>query len=110
MKKIKINLKAGSCWLQRFVRRLRWTLADWLSFSACKLRGQKWYRGDCWANAPGNRAADLKQSVWERCVALELCADNKDPEWLNKIDVDLSELGQIAGENWGHIMPPNVES
>jgi hypothetical protein len=81
----------------------RWKIADILSLIACKLRGQKWYIADNWSGVPGNRAAELKQSVWERCVALELTADNKDPEWLDAIDRELTELGQIAGENWGHI-------
>lgn len=85
------------------VRNIRWKLADVLSFLACKLRGQPWYIGDCWSGVPGNRAASLAQSIWERCVALELCSENKDPEWLDKIDRELTELGQIAGENWGHI-------
>ena len=85
------------------LKTLRWNMADWLSLLACKLRGQPWYRGDSWAGPNGNRAADLKQSIWERCVALEAFAENKDPEWLDKIDRELSELGQISGENWGHI-------
>lgn len=84
------------------LRRLRWLLADYLSFFACKLRGQKWYISDNMAFTPGNRAAELRQSVWERCVALETVSENKDPEWLDKIDRELTELGQIAGENWGH--------
>jgi hypothetical protein len=85
------------------MRNLKWKLADFLSWFACRLRGQPWYRGNCWANVPGNRAADLRQGVWERCVALELCSENKDPEWLANIDRELTELGQIAGENWGHL-------
>lgn len=60
---------------------------------------------ESWAGCPGNRAADLKQRIWERCVALEITAENKDPEWLGLIDRELTELGQLAGENWGHILP-----
>lgn len=82
--------------------RLRWIIADWLSFLACKLRGNPWYRNDNWASVMGNRSAELKQSIWERVVVLEHGSDNKDPEWLDKIDRELTELGQIAGENWGH--------
>ena len=82
--------------------RLRWAIADYLSFLACKLRGNKWYMANNMANVMGNRAAELRQSVWERCVALELSAEKKDPEWLNLIDAELTELGEIAGENWGH--------
>ncbi len=85
------------------IQTARWKIADYLSFVACKLRGQRWYPSYCFGGVPGNRAAELKQSVWERCVALEICSENKDPEWLNKIDQELTELGQIAGENWGHI-------
>lgn len=90
--------------------RLRWFIADWLSYAACRLRGQKWYCSSNWAGVPGNRAADLKQSVWERCVALEACSTFKDPEWLDNIDRELTELGQIAGENWGlNPRPKNTE-
>ena len=81
---------------------LRWRIADYLSFLAVKLRGQDWYPAQNMAGCPGNRAAELKQSVFERCVVLESCAENKDPEWIKKIDDELNELGQIAGENWGH--------
>ena len=86
-------------------RRLKWKLADWLSRLACQLRGQPWYRAACWAGVPGNRAAELKQTLWERCVALEMGSGQKDPEWLEQIERELTELGQIAGENWGHIAP-----
>jgi len=86
------------------IQSIKWSLADLLSFIACKLRGQPWYLADNWAGVRGNRAAELKQSVWERCVALEATATagRKDAEWLDKIDRELTELGQIAGENWGH--------
>lgn len=103
---MKSQRKAQSLWAVRrsaWLDGVKWKLADCLSLLACKLRRHPWYRGDCWASVPGNRAAELRQSVWERCVALEICAENKDPEWLDKIDRELTELGQIAGENWGHI-------
>lgn len=83
---------------------VRWRIADILSFIACKLRGHKWYLGRCWHSVPGNRAADLKSSIWQRCVVLSL--DAKDSEWIDKIDIELTELGQLAGENWGHIKHP----
>lgn len=89
--------KPGSQW-----RHLRWKLADVLSFLACRLRGQKWYIGNCMADVPGNRAAELKQRIWESCVVLNFTAESKDKEWLDMIDRELTELGQIAGENWGH--------
>lgn len=78
----------------------RWRLANWLSKLACKLRGTPWHLSDNMSGVPGNRAAELKQRIWERCVALETCSDNKDPEWLKLIEHELDELGQIAGENW----------
>lgn len=83
----------------------RYWLAARLCRTACWLRGEKWYVGDSWAGMPGNRASDLQQSIWERCVALEAVSGNKDPEWLNLIDSELTELGQAAGESWGHIWP-----
>lgn len=83
-------------------QRLRWAVADWFSYLACRLRGQPWYLGDTWAGVPGNRAAELRQCVWERIVAL----NSNDYEWLDKIDRDLTELGQMAGENWGHFPRP----
>lgn len=82
------------------LKHIRWDLADILSKLACKLRGQKWYMADNMANCHGNRAAELRQSIWEQCVVLNLSDNDKEP--LNKIDVELAELGQIAGENWGH--------
>lgn len=87
------------------ISRVRWFIADVLSRIACWLRGQEWYIGNAWASAPGNRASDLKQSVWERCVALNACSENKDQAWLDSIESELNELGQLAGENWGHIQP-----
>ena len=100
MNELKHTIAVGS---GEWLGRARWKMADILSIIACKLRGHKWYIADNWAGVPGNRAAELKQSVWERCVALEVTAENKDTEWLDAIDRELTELGQIAGENWGHI-------
>ena len=76
----------------------RWRLADWLSWLACKLRGHKWYLADTWCGVGGNRAAELKQALWELCVS----KDGNDTKWLAKIEPALDELGQLAGENWGH--------
>lgn len=84
------------------MRRFKWLMADYVSRLACWLRGHKWYAGDTWSGVSGNRAAELRQSVWERCVALEAASENKDPYWLSKIDAELTELGHLAGEQWGH--------
>jgi hypothetical protein len=80
-------------------RHLRWFLADWLSFLACKLRGHKWYTPDNYASVPGNRVAELKQNIWESVVS----HDHMDGEWLEYMERGLGELAQLAGENWGHI-------
>lgn len=81
---------------------LRWIMADWLSFVACKLRGNKWYRSETMSRVNGNRAAELAQSIFERCVALETVSHNHHPEWLKMIEQEVGELGQMAGQNWGH--------
>jgi hypothetical protein len=83
------------------LRELAWRLADVLSWLACKLRGNAWYRADNMAAVSGNRAAELRQTIWERVVVMKPQSET-DQEWLNAIDRELTELGQIAGENWGH--------
>lgn len=85
----------------------RWRLADWLSYFACRLRGHKWYVPLNWAAVPGNRAADLRQSIWERLAVSQLDADPAERhEQLHRFDVDLMELAQLANENWGHAPRP----
>jgi hypothetical protein len=91
--------------LQSKIQSVRWKIADWLSFLACKLRGHKWYLGRAWHAVPGNRATDLQQSIWQRCVCLDLEASNNDADLLENIEAELDELAQLAGENWGHITP-----
>lgn len=84
---------------------IKWKLADILSRIAVWLRGQRWYHPDNWGGVPGNRAAELKQTIWERCCLLDMATENKNPDWLKQIDTELSELGQLAGENCGRIWP-----
>lgn len=81
----------------------RFWIAGWLSRIACWLRGEKWYVADTWHGVPGNRAAELRQRIWMRCVTLE--ALDKGTCDLEAIDSDLTELAQAAGEAWGHIWP-----
>lgn len=89
------------------LRRFRWQLADQLSRLACWLRGHAWYSPNNMSGVPGNRAADLKQSIWERCVVLSN-SPTDDADTLGTIDKDLTELGQLAGEQWGHIWPKKI--
>lgn len=81
------------------IRRLRWQIADMLSFAACRLRGQKWYIANTFQGVPGNRASELRQGIWTGCVLL---ASGKDNEMLSDVSRNLDELAQMAGENWGH--------
>ena len=87
--------------LHELVRRLRWALADRLSYLACKLRGHEWYVADTFHGVPGNRAAELRQQIWVE-VILQSTAD--------KIEPMLGELAQLAGENWGHEPLPSNAS
>lgn len=87
--------------MKTLLENLRWTLADWLSRIACWLRGQKWYETPCYG-IHGNRAADLAQSIWEDCVLLDSIAKHKDTVWMQKLEMKVRELAQLAGENWGH--------
>lgn len=90
-------------------RNIRWFLAAWLRRIACWIMGEKWYVSDCWAGAPGNRAAELRQQIWEWMVSEAVCNGDglKD---LDGIEKALSELAQIAGESWGHIYPKETTS
>lgn len=81
---------------------LRWTVAGWLCWLACKCRGQRWYVGDNWAGVPGNRAAELKQAIFEECVTSYA---GEREEFLSVVEPKLDELAQLAGEAWGHIQP-----
>lgn len=82
---------------------LRWRIADYLSRIACWLRGHKWYVADTWHGVPGNRAAELRQQIMIECVTCSALRD--DPGALPLIDRNLTELAQLAGENWGHVWP-----
>jgi hypothetical protein len=82
---------------------LRWRMADWLSFLACKLRGDKWYLGSSWHAVPGNRAADLSQRIWEDVTLISVPFDEDDDDARDRIEKHLMELSQKAGECWGHI-------
>lgn len=75
------------------MKNLRRIIADWLSFIACKLRGDKWYEADAFHGVPGNRAAELRTQIWQSIYGN---ADEKTYD-------NLQELAQLAGENWGHI-------
>ena len=81
----------------------RWMLASWLSIIACRLRGQKWYVGSAWHSVPGNRASDLQQQIWQDVVILTIPLKEEDEDTRNRIEKNLSELTQAAGESWGHI-------
>lgn len=80
---------------------IRWKIADWLSFVACKLRGHRWVQmPDNYPGIYGNRAAALKDRIW----TLAVLANHPKPwtDFLDEISIKLDELGQLAGENWGH--------
>jgi hypothetical protein len=80
---------------------IRWRIADYLSHLACLLRGHRWYLPDQWHPVPGNRVADLRQSIWLNCVLMcPVAGDYR--EHLDDTDRKLAELAQLAGENWGH--------
>lgn len=89
------------------IRKWRWCVADWLSFAACKLRGQKWCLSSAWHGVPGNRAADLQQQIWTEAVAqiLRFSDEAEYREYIESLESKLWELAQLAGENWGHIQP-----
>lgn len=77
-------------------------IADWLCRTAAWLRGEKWYVADTWHGVPGNRIAELRQQIW-----IEVATSNirEDENALAMIDRNLAELGQAAGEAWGHVWP-----
>ena len=85
----------------------RWKLADWLSWAACRLRGQKWYVGEAWHSVPGNRATELQQKIWEDTVLISYPFREEDEDARARIEKNLAELAQAAGESWGHIWPKN---
>lgn len=81
----------------------RWRLAGWLSYLACRLRGQKWYVGDTWHGVQGNRAAELKQKIWLDAVS-QICRFREEQEYqefIDDLEPRLDELAQLAGENFG---------
>lgn len=85
------------------MRNLRWKIADWISWIACKLRGHDWYLGEAWYAVPGNRAADLQQLIWTDIVLIATPFSSADKDALDRTGKHLAELAQAAGENWGHI-------
>lgn len=96
------TLVAGS----RGLKSVRWWLAYRLCWLAARLRGEKWYVGDSWHAAPGNRASELEQRIWQHAVIGSTITDAElKKETLNDIERDLSELSQAAGAAWGHIWP-----
>lgn len=90
------------------VRKVYWwraSLAGWLSRAAAWLRQEEWYVADNWASVPGNRAAELQQGIWERCVLLSVPPTDMDMDTLNEIERRLTELSQLANAAWGHVQP-----
>lgn len=94
---------------QEAPRNCRFRLADRLCWMAVKLRGQKWYVSENYAPVPGNRAAELNQSIFERCVSRVDVTKPDDQEFLDGVQRDAGELAQLAGEAWGHIWPKNQQ-
>lgn len=90
-------------------RRCRLSLADRLCWLAVKLRGQRWYVSDNYASVPGNRAAELNQMIFERCVARVDLGNPEDQDFLDGVQRDAGELAQLAGEAWGQIWPKNEQ-
>lgn len=82
----------------------RW-LADWLCYAAVRLRGDRWYVSDNCAGMPGNRAAELKQSIFERCIAQVDVSDPEQMDFVSAVDREAAELAQLAGEAWGFVWP-----
>lgn len=83
---------------------LRWKLADGLSWLACKLRGHNWSQlPDNYPGVYGNRAAALKDRIWQLAVLANYPKPATD--YLDEIETNLGQLGRLAGENWGHFSP-----
>lgn len=83
------------------MKTLRWKVADWLSFLACRLRGHEWKQlSNNYPGIHGNRAADIKDRLWQ----LSVLANYPKPatDYLEETESLLGELAQLAGENWGH--------
>lgn len=85
------------------LHRLRWQLADILSWLACKLRGHRWYMADTWHGVPGNRAAELGERIREDFILRIDWQTEKDA--FERVESEIEELAQMAGENWGHVYP-----
>lgn len=90
-------------------RNCRWRLADRLCWMAVQLRGQKWYVSETDASLPGNRAAELSQSIFERCVAQVDLTNPEHQDFIDGVQRDTGELAQLAGEAWGHVWPKNKQ-
>jgi hypothetical protein len=91
--------------MKRRIEHIRWNIADWLSWLACKLRGHRWYVADAWYGVPGNRANELKSQIRDQLILLADFQNESDRDKLDLADERLDELCQMAGENWGHIWP-----
>lgn len=91
--------------MKQRIESLRWRIADWLSYFACRLRGHKWYTADAWHGVPGNRASELRAQIWISAVAQIARFSNieQHQEYLDCLEPKLNELAQLAGHNWGHI-------
>jgi hypothetical protein len=87
------------------IRSLRWRMADWLSYAAVRLRGQRWHLASACYGVHGNRAAELNQMITDTYL---VSADLTDPNHFDRTGrfmIHLDELSQLAGENWGHMNP-----
>jgi hypothetical protein len=91
--------------MNRRIHKLRWFLADWLSWCACKLRGHRWYVADAWHGVPGNRVNELESQIRDQLIFLADFQNESDRDKVNLADECLGELCQMAGENWGHVWP-----
>lgn len=84
-------------WFRELIDEGRWWLAQRTARFTAWLRSEKWYPLDNMAGVPGNRAAELRQQIWERVVSINAAENDIDP-----IDDKLAELAQLANEAWGH--------
>jgi hypothetical protein len=91
--------------MNRRIHKLRWFLADWLSWCACKLRGHRWYVADAWHGVPGNRISELSQRIRDELILRMDLNDDDEGKAYQRVTGELDELAQMAGENWGHVWP-----
>jgi hypothetical protein len=89
--------------MKKLIETFRWKLADRLSKWAVRLRGQKWYLNDNWAQCYSNEAGELQQEIWERTISLTTGLSPEEKEVAQNIAPRLERLAQLAGENWAHL-------